>query len=93
MGIALLFGFFPDVPGIGHGCGGFELFVAENMRMAADHFRVDFRQGVGRGKLAPFFEHAGKKDDLHQNVPQLLGRSSGVVSLHSVERFVDFLKE
>ena len=74
---------------LGRGVG--DLFVAEDMGMAAHHL-VDHAAGhVVEGEGAGFLGHAGVEHHLEQQVAQLVGERAHVVALDGLGHLVGFL--
>ena len=73
--------------------GGFGFDVAEDVRVAADHFVVDFADDVVDGEAARFGGDLGVEEDLEEEVAQFFGEFGVVAGVESVEDFVGFFDE
>ena len=81
---------FPVAEDVG---GGFGTDVAEDVRVAADHFVVNLADDVVDGKAVLFGGDLRVKEDLEEEVAQFFGEFGVVVGVKSVEDFVGFFDE
>ena len=90
--MAALFGFqvLPFVEDVG---GGVRFGVAEDVRVAAHHFEVDTFDDVANVELAGGAGQLGVKDDLEEQVAELLGKFRGVGGVERVEDFVGLFEQ
>lgn len=85
-GLALFL--FNDLP-IPKDLGGIlGLFFAEDMRMAADHFFVDFADDGGDIEATFLMCDLGMKKNLEEEITELLGELAVIGAVESVEDFV-----
>lgn len=73
--------------------GGVGFAVAEDVRMAADHFVVDLADDGGDVEAALFLSDLGVKKDLEKKVPEFFCEFGVVGGIKSVEDFVSFFDE
>ena len=74
-------------------CGILGLDVAEDVRMAANHFVVNFANHVGDGEAALFARDVGVKKHLQQQIAHFLGEFRVVAGVERVENFVGFFNQ
>ena len=91
LGLAfLLFDLFPVAEDVGGGLGG---GGAEDVGMAANHFRVDFADDVGDGEAFFFVSDLSVEEDLKEEIAEFLGELGVVSRVESVKDFVGFFDE
>ncbi len=75
---------------LGH-AGAARLFVAEDMRMAADHLRGDGLDDVAEGEFAGLLSHLRMVDDLQQEVAELVAQIVEIAARNRVRHLVGLL--
>lgn len=81
---------FPVTEDVGGGFGG---GGAEDVRVAADHFVVDFADDVGDGEAFFFVGDLGVEEDLEEEVAKFFGKLGVVGGVESVEDLVSLFDE
>jgi hypothetical protein len=91
LGLALLgFDDFPVAEDFG---GVFSALFAEDVRVAANHFFIDFADDVSDGEAAFFASNLRVKEDLEKEVAQFFGEFGVVGAFKRIENFVSFFDE
>src|SRR5215475_5273472 len=87
--------FFPfdDFPVSENVSGGFGRGGAEDMRVAAHHFVVDFADNVGNGETFFLVGNLGMEKHLKEEVAKLFGELGVVGGVESIEDLVGFFDE
>jgi hypothetical protein len=86
----LLFQEFPVAEDLG---GGFGFDFAEDVRVAANHFVVNFADDVVDGEAVLFSGDLRVEEDLKEEVAEFLGEFGVVAGVEGVEDFVGLLDE
>ena len=84
---------FDDFPVAKDFCGIPGLFFAEDVRVAANHFLVNFADDIGDVEAILFAGNLGVEQDLKEKVAEFFGKFGVVVSVQGLENFVGFFDE
>ena len=85
----LLFLFLDSLPIYQHIIAVFNMGIAENMRMTADKLIYNLVDNVLQIKAACLLCHTGMENNLHEHVAKLLTHTVNIVSVHSLQIFVN----
>jgi hypothetical protein len=84
------FDYFPVTKNLG---GVFGALFTEDVRVAANHFFVDFADDVGDGEAAFFASNLGVKEDLEKEVAQFFSEFGVIGTFKCIEDLVRFFDE
>ena len=85
----LFFLLFDSFPIYQHIIAVVDMGIAENMRMTADKLIYNLVDNVLQIKAACLLCHAGMENNLHEHVAKLLTHAVNIVSIHSLQIFVN----
>ena len=85
----LFFLLFDSLPIYQHIIAVVDMCVTENMRMPADKLIYNLVDNVLQIKAACLLCHAGMENNLHEQVAKLLTHAVNIVSIHSLQIFVN----
>ena len=85
----LLFLFLDSFPIYQHLIAVVNMGIAENMRMTADKLIRNLVDNVLQIKVACLLCHTGMENNLHEHVAKLLTHAINIVSVHSLQIFVN----